>query len=252
MVPKGDHDARKKIVLGHEVDSGQDVILQLLLKEERVATYIAGKFWREFVAEQADDVAIRALATAFFRAKYDIRTLLRATLLCEPFWNPANRGTLVKSPVEFLVGIARTLQLSVVDGQRMMGGGSRFTDAGKLLGQDIFEPPNVKGWRGGNSWLNCETMLQRWRTVDSMVEDAQRSVEPATKRPKAKPVFAKPSAGLLLVATPWLDEAREQGAAGIERVIDILLPLPPSDPIPRDAFVPALRAVLHDSTFHLK
>jgi hypothetical protein len=29
------------------------------------------------------------------------------------------------------------------------------------MGQQLFAPPNVKGWRGGPSWLNTSTLLER-------------------------------------------------------------------------------------------
>ena len=29
------------------------------------------------------------------------------------------------------------------------------------LGQNLFEPPTVKGWEGGRLWINSATMLQR-------------------------------------------------------------------------------------------
>src|SRR6185312_3054235 len=34
----------------------------------------------------------------------------------------------------------------------------RYIDA---TGQLLFAPPNVKGWRGGKSWLNTSTVLAR-------------------------------------------------------------------------------------------
>lgn len=247
VVPKGDHDPRPKMVLGHEVDNGQDVILQLLLKEERVATYIAGKFWREFISEQPDDAVVRTMAAEFYRAKYDIRALLRATLLSEAFWDPAHRGQQVKSPVEYLVGIARSLQVP-------FGTGQQFVEAGRNLGQDLFEPPNVKGWRGFTAWLNAETMLQRWRVVDHLVEAARRPREDAGK-PAAKKSRTKPdkTAGVCpLVPEPWIDEADNLGATGVARMIAVLLPLPPDEPIRADDPAQVLRAILHDSTFHLK
>lgn len=247
VVPRGDHDPRPKLVLGHTVESGQDVILQLLLKEERVATYIAGKFWREFISEQPDEAVVRSLAADFYRAKYDIRVLLRATLLSDAFWHPAQRGQLVKSPVEFLVGIVRTLQVPVGDGQLLV-------TAGKNLGQDLCDPPNVKGWRGANAWLNSETMLQRWRVVDTLVDAALRPREntgkPAEKKAKAK--LSKTAHGCPLVPAPWLDDVRSQGAAGVAQSIALLLPLPPAEPVPDHDFVQALRVILHDATFHLK
>ena len=254
VVAKGDHDPRKKIVLGHEVKTGQDVILQLLLKEERVATYIAGKFWSVFVsspganpaANQPDDIAIRQLASVFYQAKYDIRTLLRATLLCDAFWDLNNRGTLIKSPVEFIIGLTRSLHIPNVNYRNLIG-------LGKLLGEELFEPPNVKGWKGGTTWLNCETMLQRWRAVDSLVDSALKKPDATKKKPPtSKPVFAKKADQVRLSPEMWQDTAKEQGAAGITQAINVLLPLPPDEPIQSPVFANALRAILHDSTFHLK
>src|SRR5262249_26214309 len=31
----------------------------------------------------------------------------------------------------------------------------------RAMGQQLFAPPNVKGWPGGRSWLNTATMLER-------------------------------------------------------------------------------------------
>jgi hypothetical protein len=59
----------------------------------------------------------------------------------------------VKSPVEFAVGIARALGGRVnctVLAQRLEG-----------LGQHLFHPPSVKGWDGGQAWLNAQTLLYR-------------------------------------------------------------------------------------------
>ena len=35
------------------------------------------------------------------------------------------------------------------------------TDAGRYLGQLIYEPPNPAGWTGGGDWINATTTLGR-------------------------------------------------------------------------------------------
>ena len=30
------------------------------------------------------------------------------------------------------------------------------------MGQDLFEPPNVKGWDGGPAWISTDTMMERF------------------------------------------------------------------------------------------
>ena len=36
-------------------------------------------------------------------------------------------------------------------------------------GQELFYPPNVKGWDGGKTWLNSTTVLQRGNWVTDVV-----------------------------------------------------------------------------------
>ena len=70
-----------------------------------------------------------------------MKPLLRAMLLSPAFRDPANRGALIKSPVELIVGTVHVLGLPVPEKTqlvRMMQG----------LGQVPFDPPNVKGWAG--------------------------------------------------------------------------------------------------------
>jgi hypothetical protein len=31
----------------------------------------------------------------------------------------------------------------------------------RSLGEDLFSPPNVKGWPGGDAWINSSTLLAR-------------------------------------------------------------------------------------------
>ena len=33
------------------------------------------------------------------------------------------------------------------------------------LGQEVFYPPNVKGWDGGRTWINSSTLLGRANLV---------------------------------------------------------------------------------------
>ena len=38
------------------------------------------------------------------------------------------------------------------------------------LGQDLFAPPNVKGWDGGVSWITTNTLLARYNDAASLVQ----------------------------------------------------------------------------------
>jgi hypothetical protein len=75
-------------------------------------------------------------------------------LLSDAFWAPDNHGTLVKSPVDLVIGSLRQFRFSVEDP-------APFAVILRQLGQDLFAPPNVKGWPPGEAWLNTTTLLAR-------------------------------------------------------------------------------------------
>jgi uncharacterized protein (DUF1800 family) len=267
---EGPHDGGWKTIMGHKGNyTGDDVIKILLLSEERVAIYVAEKFWKEFVSDTLDSKAVYKLAGVFYRGKYDIKKLLRATLTSEQFWDPANRGTLFKSPAEFVVGSARLLQLPIDD---YYG----YADLGRRLGQDIMDPPNVKGWSGSAAWISTESLLSRWEITDNLLggrigqgQDigsmmnamptgaAKPETKPETKDGTAKKEAKKDETKeekpvLSLLPKAWVAEARAKGAEGVDLAISILLPLPPVDEIGKGNLDQALRQILHDPTYNLK
>jgi uncharacterized protein (DUF1800 family) len=157
------HDDGEKTFLGQTGHFGGDEIIAILLKHPRTAETIVEKMWREFVSLQPDPAAIKKLAASFRQGGYEIKPLLRALLTSQAFRDPANRGSLIKSPVELIVGTVHVLGLPVQEKTqlvRMMQG----------LGQVPFDPPNVKGWPGGESWITTYTLLLRQQFLRRIVE----------------------------------------------------------------------------------
>ena len=49
-----------------------------------------------------------------------------------------------------------------------------FVIASALLGQNVFAPPNVKGWPGGEAWINSATLLGRKQLIDRLFKNEDR------------------------------------------------------------------------------
>jgi uncharacterized protein (DUF1800 family) len=159
----GRHDDGQKTFLGKSGRFGGDDILTILLAHPRSAEMIVEKLWREFVSLKPDPAEVSRLAAAFRQGGYEIKPLMRALLLSAAFRDPANRGGLIKSPVDLIVGSVRVLGLPVPEKTglvRMLQG----------LGQVPFDPPNVKGWAGGESWISTYTLLLRQQFLRRMIE----------------------------------------------------------------------------------
>src|SRR5262249_42644309 len=80
------------------------------------------------------------------------------------FYDQAVRRQRIKSPVEFSAGLVRTLEGPRAD-VRLLA----LAPACDRQGQELFYPPNVKGWDGGKAWLNSTTVLERGNWGNDLV-----------------------------------------------------------------------------------
>ena len=154
---------RRRPSSARPVASAATTSLAILLAHPRTAETIVEKLWREFVSLKPDPGEVRRLAALFRESGYEIKPLMRALLLSPAFRDPANRGALIKSPVDLIVGTVHVLGLPVPEKTQLV----RMLQG---LGQMPFDPPNVKGWAGGESWITTYTLLLRQQFLRRMVE----------------------------------------------------------------------------------
>ncbi|MCL6555290.1 MAG: DUF1800 domain-containing protein [Burkholderiales bacterium] len=164
------HDDGRKTVLGHSGMLDGDDVIDILLAQPATAEFIVTKLWREFVSPEVDLAEVRRLAEVFRSAHYELKPLLRALFLSDAFWARENRGALIKSPVELLVGTVHQFGLDDLDARLL-------AVAGRSLGQDLFAPPNVKGWPGGEAWINSTTLLARKQILARMFRAEEMPVD---------------------------------------------------------------------------
>lgn len=148
------HDSGIKSVLGRRGNFDGDAVLDIFLDQPETAEFIVGKLWREFVSPDPDAGEIRRIARRFRDSGYETRVALRELLLSPTFYAAQNRGVLIKSPVDLVIGALRQLEVSVADPLP-------FVFVLNQQGQNLFAPPNVRGWSGGEAWLNSTTLLAR-------------------------------------------------------------------------------------------
>jgi uncharacterized protein (DUF1800 family) len=167
------HDLGEKTVLGQTGNFDGDAVLRILAQRPETARFITAKLWREFVSPQPDQAAINAIAAKFQASNLDIGVAMTEILAHPAIIAPHARATLVKSPVDLVIGTARRFDVSITD-----PGTLAFAVA--ALGQKLFNPPNVKGWPGGDLWINTSTLLARKQFVSRML-----SVEPVRMMEKS-------------------------------------------------------------------
>jgi len=263
------HDDANKTILGQSGNFDGDQALDILLAQPETASFITAKLWREFVSATPDPVQIKPIADAFRASHYDIKVALRGLFLSPAFWDPNNRGTLVKSPVEFVVGTVRQFDIAYDSTQPMVG-------AMRQLGQVLFAPPNVKGWPGGDVWIDSTTLLARKQYVEQLMRASENTHGAPSKmtgaagmqlaaipasHPGAKPVPQRPvaaRAALRFDLDGWLAQFNlmpdEQPSLSRElQMQSVVLPISPVDPIVEGASSSAyLQALMMDPAYQLK
>ena len=85
---------------------GEDIV-DIILDKPQVARYVSEIIARQFIHSPRKNFL--EIADYFFNANYEILPLVRYILRSEEFWSPNNRGSMIKSPVELIVGTLRTL-----------------------------------------------------------------------------------------------------------------------------------------------
>jgi uncharacterized protein (DUF1800 family) len=175
------HDGGSKTVLGRSGDFDGDDVLDILLAKPETAQFVVTKLWREFVSPEPDAAEVRRIADTFYRSHYDVKTALRGIFLSPAFWTEANRAALVKSPVDLVVGTVRQFEIEY-------GDPIPFALVSAQLGQNLFAPPNVRGWPGGDAWINSSTLLARKTFIERVfrAEDLPRMAQMAVRRQAAK------------------------------------------------------------------
>src|SRR5258706_4145301 len=153
------HDYVEKTILGQSGRFDGAERLDILLARPETAQFIATKLWRELVSPHPEEREISRWATVFRDSRYEVKPLLRVVLNSDAFWAPENHATLIKSPVELVVGTMRTFGIHPFDLRPAV-----FACA--ALGQNPFSPPNVKGWPGGQAWIDSATLLGRKQWVE--------------------------------------------------------------------------------------
>jgi uncharacterized protein (DUF1800 family) len=155
------HDYGQKTVLGRTGNLDGDDVLDVLLSKPETAEFVTRKLWREFVSPDSDEREVKRIAARFRDSRYDIKVALRAMLTSDAFYAAENRGTLIKSPVDLVVGTMRQFGMRPAEAVP-------FAVAAAGMGQNLFGPPNVKGWPGGEAWINASTLLARKAFLDRL------------------------------------------------------------------------------------
>lgn len=148
------HDNNNKQLFGQTGNFNAHDVVDIILQQKETSVFIVKKLWLAFIGEHPHIEEVQRLAKIFRQNNYNLKPLMQALLTSSYFTDIQTRGTMIKSPIELIVGTLRSFGYRDFDNKLAI----QFS---RRLNQDLFDPPNVKGWNGGKSWINTNTFLIR-------------------------------------------------------------------------------------------
>lgn len=155
------HDNGKKTILGRTGRFNADDLVDILLAQPACPRWVAGKLLEHFEGRKPTENRLAEYAAHLKDSKYELAPFFEKLLLDERFYANDVIGERIAGPVEYMVGSVRRLGVQVPPSLLWLAAGQ--------LGQRLFDPPNVKGWEGGEAWISTSTLLARGNMAGMLI-----------------------------------------------------------------------------------
>ena len=146
---------------------GPEEVVLTLIARPACAPHVAGRIWKFFTDREPTTAQRHHWGRVFRDSGFHVTRLLKAMFTSADFYAGEIRGAQIRSPVHWLVGTAKILEVP-------LSGDRDERAALRTLGQELFEPPNVKGWEGGRSWIGASTFLARCNLAGQLFLSEQK------------------------------------------------------------------------------
>ncbi len=235
------HDGGTKKFMGRTGRFDGDDIIDIILEQPQVAEFIVEKLWLNFVNDAPDPADVQKLARQFRDSKYELRPVIASILKSDAFRDPDNRGALVKSPTDLIVGTFRVIGTPPANP-------SLYPAVGRALGQDLLDPPNVKGWPGGLAWIDTSLLPAR----NAFMHGVAAGVDVQATGKQTLATQARRDMKNLPVTVIDPAKVKALNAMPKDQLAELILPVSPAGGIAAPAGSGTLGTLLLDPTFQLK
>lgn len=158
------HDSGSKTVLGASGNFNGDDLMAILFNHPATARHICSRLYRFFVQAEAPQGDLDALVNTCIASRGNIKAVMNTLLHLDAFWAPQCRNALVKSPVEYTLGLIQRLAIPV-DKELVKNLAYALT----TMGQQPFNPPDVSGYPDNLGWAGTSLLLSRYNYANSLI-----------------------------------------------------------------------------------
>jgi uncharacterized protein (DUF1800 family) len=158
----GAHDDGEKTFLGKTGNFAAEDIVKIICEQPACPRFITRKLLEFFVYENPETELIDEASALFRQQELHVGKFLGALFQSQLFYSAKAQNSVVKSPVVLTLGALKSFRVPVPEKNVLI-------DALRLMGQDLFVPPEVNGWPGGMAWINSNMLLIRYNFANFLL-----------------------------------------------------------------------------------
>jgi uncharacterized protein (DUF1800 family) len=160
-----------------------DDLLAMIFATDEAAKFICRRIYQFFVygriSQAAETMVITPMASVLRSNNYELKPALSVLFKSEHFFDVLMQGAMIKSPLDFIVGMARETKLKFpppINTTVLYRMYSYLASLSSGMDQNIGDPPTVSGWPAfylhpvyDDYWLNTDTYTKRSNFITSMI-----------------------------------------------------------------------------------
>lgn len=174
-----------KKITGKQFLAGEqelDELITMLLDNIETARHLCRKLYQYFIyyeiTPEAETNVIIPLADFFKSSGYDIKSTVEKLLKSAHFYDEDSIGCVIKSPLEYCVGLCKTFSIAIPDSTQKE---AQYVSWGIVAGlaasqgQNIADPPVVSGWQAWYQvpqfhriWINADTLGNKNKAAEAL------------------------------------------------------------------------------------
>lgn len=135
-----------------------DEMVDAIFDHPKIPYLLTQKMLKWFLYDEPKQELVTYYGDYFRKVNFEIKPLL-VKIFSEQYAKNDTGGSKIKNPLEYILLLTSELKTQRPESTTI----AFFL---KQQGMDLFNPPNVKGWDGGKSWLTSQIYLQRNNVAD--------------------------------------------------------------------------------------
>lgn len=160
---KVQHDPTPKKIFGKSGPFDGDDVIDLAYRQPAARTFLPKELLRFYLSETPVPAEqVKELGDWWKETHFDLRALVQKVFGSQLFYQASYRNNYIKSPIQFYLGLVQDLNLDISPLPRQV------INVLRQMGQMPLNPPNVRGWVGGRTWINSSTLGARRQLVQTL------------------------------------------------------------------------------------